>query len=71
MSEIRTIDRFALEELDRRVPVVGQQDVVAFAPQHDRQQFAHRQLIVDDENRGPHGLVAATGAASVSVAFMW
>ena len=37
-------------QLDRGVAVVGQHDVVAFAPQHDGQQFPHRQFIVDDEN---------------------
>src|SRR4029078_293852 len=36
--------------------VCCQHDVVAFAPQHDRQQLPHRLLIVDDEDAGGAGL---------------
>src|SRR4029450_9456167 len=42
----------APEALARRVAVVGEHDVVALAPQHDREQLPHRLLIVDDENTG-------------------
>ena len=44
------IDRLALEQIDRRAAVVGEQHFVAFAPQHDREELPHRPLIVHDEN---------------------
>ena len=36
--------------LDRRAAVLGEQHLVALAPQHDRQQLPHRSLVVDDED---------------------
>ena len=44
------VDRLALEQIDGRAAVVGEQHLVAFAPQHDRQELPHRPLIVHDEN---------------------
>ena len=44
------IDRLALERLDGGAAVLGEQHLVAFAAEHDRQQLAHRPLIVDDED---------------------
>jgi hypothetical protein len=44
------VDRFALEQADGGAAVLGEQHIVAFAPQHDGQQLAHRALIVDHEN---------------------
>ena len=51
------VDRLALERVDRGAAVLGQQHLVALAAEHDRQQLAHRSLIVDDENarRAPLG----------------
>ena len=51
------VDRLALEQLDGRPAVLGQHHLVAFAPQHDRQQLPHRPLIVDDEDRAAAGAV--------------
>jgi hypothetical protein len=44
------IDRLTLQRIDCRTAVVRQHDLVAFPPQDNRQQFAHRSLIVDHEN---------------------
>ena len=44
------IDPLPLEDVDRRRAVLRDQHVVPVAPQHDRQQLAHRALVVDDEN---------------------
>ena len=44
------IHRLALEEIDCRAAVVGQQHFVPFATQDDRQEFPHRSLVVDDED---------------------
>ena len=44
------VHRLALEQVDGRAAVFGEQHFVAFAPQHDRQQLPHRSLIVDDED---------------------
>ena len=48
----------------RGAAVLGEQHLVALAPQHDRQQLAHRPLVVDDEDaRG--GRRSAIGVAAV------
>ena len=39
-----------LERGDGALAVLGEQHLVALAPQHDGQQFAHRSLVVDDED---------------------
>ena len=44
------VHRLALEQVDRRAAVLGEQHFVSLAAQHDRQQLAHRPLIVDDED---------------------
>jgi hypothetical protein len=44
------VDRLALEHRDRRAPVLGEQHFVALAAQHDRQQLAHRSLVVDHQD---------------------
>ncbi len=46
------IDRLAFEHGDRGAAVFGEQHFVAFAPQHDRQQFPHRPLIVHHQDAG-------------------
>ena len=58
------VDRLALEEVDRGAAVLGEQHLVALAPQHDRQQLAHRPLVVDDEDarRAAIGRPASRGA---------
>ena len=50
MSEISRSTGSRSSSLDRRAAVLGEQHLVAFAPQHDRQQLAHRSLVVDDED---------------------
>ena len=52
MSEISRSTRSLLEHVDRGAPALREQHFVPFAPQHDRQQFPHRSLIVDDEDAG-------------------
>ena len=49
------IDRLALQGVDGRPAVLGEQHLVALAAQHDRQQLAHRPLVVDDENARARG----------------
>ena len=46
-----------LEQRDGARAVLGEQDFVAFAPEHDGQQLAHRALVVHDEDarRAPLG----------------
>ena len=44
------VDPLALQRLDRHLAVGGEQHVVAVAPQHDRQQLAHRPLVVHDQH---------------------
>ena len=46
------IDRLVLEQVDGGAAVLGQEHLVPLASQHDRQQLAHRALIVDDEDAG-------------------
>ena len=57
------IDRLALEQLDRRAAVLGEQHFVALAPQHDRQQLPHRPLIVDDEDARRTAIGRGLGAS--------
>jgi hypothetical protein len=40
----------ALHRVHRRAPVFRHRDVISFTAQHDRQQLAHRPLIVDNEH---------------------
>ncbi len=44
------VDGFALEQADGGSAVFGEQNLVSFAPQHNRQQLPHRSFIVDDQN---------------------
>ena len=55
MSEISRSTGSRSSAVDGRLAVLGEQHLVAFAPQHDRQQLAHRPLVVDDENAGRRG----------------
>ena len=50
MSVIRMSTRSRVEHFERAGAVLGDEHVVAVAPQDDRQQFAHRALIVDHED---------------------
>jgi hypothetical protein len=63
------VDGFAFDEVDCRAPVFREHHFVAFAPQHDGQQLAHRPLVVDDENARRaaigRGLGALGGATHV------
>ena len=65
------VDRLALQRVDGGAAVLGEQHLVAFAAQHDRQQLPHRSLIVDDEDarrtagRGGRRGVLGVGRAHV------
>ena len=50
MSEIRMSTGSFSSVAIARLAVFREQHLVAFAPQHDRQQLAHRPLVVDDED---------------------
>ena len=62
MSEISRSTGSRSSSVDRRAAVLGEQHLVAFAPQHDRQQLAHRPLVVDDEDARARRSVAADSA---------
>ena len=47
------IEPAALEAIDRRAPVFGQRHVIPLAAQDDRQQLAHRSLVVHDKELRP------------------
>ncbi len=51
------VERPAFQRGDSRTPVLGERHLVAFALEHDRQQFAHRPLVVHHKNarRSPLG----------------
>ncbi len=57
------VEPAALELVDRLAAVFGKRDVVALAPQHDRQQLAHRPLVVDDEQSRLRGASSGFRAA--------
>ena len=60
MSEMSRSNGSRSSAATRLPAVLGQQHVVALAPQHDRQQLAHRPLVVDDEDAGAaRGLFSA------------
>ena len=57
MSEISRSKRPRSRRSIAMPAVLGQRHVVPFAAQHDRQQLAHRSLVVDDEQRVARGRV--------------
>ena len=58
-------DALVLEHFEPCGPVFGNQHVVAVAPEHDRQQLAHRSLVVDDEH--PRGRLGRLGSGSLDL----
>ncbi len=44
------VDRFAFERVDGSTSALGEQHLVSLAPQHDREQLAHRPLIVHHQD---------------------
>ena len=70
MSEISRSIGSRSSSVDRRAAVLGEQHVVAFAPQHDRQQLPHRPLVVDDEDARAAAARWSAAAAWVAVCVM-
>ncbi len=55
------IDRLALQRGDGRLAAFREQHLVALPAQHDRQQLAHRPLVVDHQNAGGAAIGGSLG----------